>query len=93
MRSTRLISLVAIHWAEGNKLVPPEQSGFRPSCLLLTGVLSVSQEVKSNMTANILTLAVDVDYQKAYDKVQYASFLVKLVRMEMPLSLLKLVAS
>jgi len=57
------------HWAETNKLVPIEQLGFHPGCLLPTRVLSIYQEVKNNMAANIPTLAVYVDYQKAYDKV------------------------
>ena len=34
------------HWAETNKLVPVEQSDFRPGCLLPTRVLSIYQEVK-----------------------------------------------
>ena len=45
------------------------------------------------MAANIPTLAIYVDYQKAYDKVWHAALLVKLARMGMPLGLLKLVAS
>ncbi|CAF4697771.1 unnamed protein product, partial [Rotaria magnacalcarata] len=57
------------HWAETNLLVPLEQSGFRPKCLLPTRVLSIYQEVKNNMAANIPTLALYVDYQKAYDRV------------------------
>ena len=52
---TRPISLLATHskifekvlldrirtWAEGNHLVPREQSGFRTNCLLQTRVLSI----------------------------------------------------
>ena len=52
---TRPISLLATHsklfekillqrvrcWAESNHLVPQEQSGFRPNCLLPTRVLSI----------------------------------------------------
>jgi hypothetical protein len=80
---TRPISLLATHsklfekimldrmryWAETNKLVPVEQYGFRPGGLLPTRVLSIYQEGKNNMTVNIPTLAVYVDYQKGYDKV------------------------
>ncbi|CAF1649604.1 unnamed protein product [Rotaria magnacalcarata] len=80
---TRPISLLATHsklfekimlerirlCAETNSLVPIEQSGFRPGCLLPTRVLSIYQDVKNNITANIPTLAIYVDYQKAYDKV------------------------
>ena len=81
------------HWAETNHLVPVEQSGFRPGCLLPTRVLSIYQEVKNNMTANIPILAVYVDYQKAYDKVWHKGLVVKLFRMGMPLALLKLIIS
>jgi hypothetical protein len=104
---TRPISLLATHskifekvllqrirfWAESNQLVPIEQSGFRPKCLLATRVLSIFQEVKNNMAANIPTLAVYVDYQKAYDRVWHAALLFKLRRFGMPLGLLKMTES
>ncbi|CAF2039580.1 unnamed protein product [Rotaria magnacalcarata] len=95
---TRPISLLATHsklfekimlerlryWAETNRLVPADQSGFRPGCLLQTRVLSIYREVKNNMTVNIPTLAVYVDYQKAYDKVWHNGLVVKLNRMGHP---------
>jgi hypothetical protein len=104
---TRPISLLTTHsklfekiilnrvryWAESNKLVPVEQSGFRPGCLLPTRVLSIYQEVKNNLTANIPTLGVYVDYQKAYDKVWHKGLTVKLNRMNIPLGLLKIIIS
>ncbi|CAF5040242.1 unnamed protein product [Rotaria magnacalcarata] len=81
------------HWTETNRLVPLEQSGFRPKCLLPTRVLSIYQEVKNNMAANIPTLALYVDYQKAYDRVWHAALLCKLERMGMPRNLLKMTGS
>jgi len=104
---TRPISLLATHsklfekvlllrirdWSESNNLVPIEQSGFRPKCLLPTRVLSIYQEVKNNMAANLPTLAIYVDYQKAYDRVWHAALLVKLWRFGMPLVLLKIINS
>jgi hypothetical protein len=81
------------HWAESNNLIPDEQSGFRPGCLLPTRVLSIYQEVKNNMAANVPTLAIYVDYQKAYDKVWHKGLLVKLNRKSIPLGLLKLINS
>ncbi|CAF2153890.1 unnamed protein product [Rotaria magnacalcarata] len=81
------------HWAETNRLVPPEQSGFRPKCLLPTRVLSIYQEVKNSMAANIPTFALYVDYQKAYDRVWHAALLCKLERMGMPFNLLKMTCS
>ncbi|CAF1269779.1 unnamed protein product [Rotaria sp. Silwood1] len=81
------------HWGETNSLVPVKQSGFRPGCLLPTRVLSIYQEVKNNMTANIPTLAVYVDYQKAYDKVWHKGLIVKLNRLGIPFGLLKLIFS
>jgi hypothetical protein len=81
------------HWAETNKLVPDEQSGFRPGCLLPTRVLSIYQQVKNNMAANVPTLAIYVDYQKAYDKVWHKGLVVKLYRIGIPLGLLKLIIS
>ncbi|CAF2105169.1 unnamed protein product [Rotaria magnacalcarata] len=81
------------HWAESNQLIPSEQSGFRSGCLLHTRVLSIYQEVDNNMAANIPTLAIYVDYQKAYDKVWHAALLVKLNRLGMHVELLKIIAS
>ena len=80
-------------WAESNSLVPTEQSGFRVGCLPPTRVLSIYQEVKNNMATNIPTLAVYIDYQKAYDKVWHKGFIVKLCRMGISLGLLKLIIS
>ncbi|CAF4859949.1 unnamed protein product, partial [Rotaria socialis] len=56
----KLLLLRIRHWAATNRLVTPEQSGFRPKCLLPTPVLSIYQEAKNNMVANILTLALYV---------------------------------
>jgi hypothetical protein len=104
---TRPISLLAAHsklfekimlerirtWAESNKLVPPEQSGFRPNCLLPARVLSIYQEIKNNMAANLPTLAIYVDYQKAYDRVWHMGLLTKLFRLGMSVELLKITES
>ena len=104
---TRPISLLATHsklfeklvlhrvreWAEKNQLVPVEQSGFRPRCLLPTRVLSIYQEVKNNMAANIPTAAIYVDYQKAYDRVWHAGLVTKLWRLGIPPSMLKMIVS
>ena len=89
---TRPISLLPTHsklfgkvmiekvrvWAEERQLVPQEQSGFRPGGLLPTRVLSIYQEVKNNIAANMPTLAIYVDYKKAFDLVWHAGLLVKL---------------
>ena len=102
---TRPISLLATHsklfekillqrvryWADRNHIVPQEQSGFRPKCLLPTRVLSIYQEVKNNMAANLPTLALYVDYQKAYDRVWHAALMFKLHRLGIPIDLLKMI--
>ena len=99
---TRPISLLSTHsklfekilldrmrvWAEGNHLVPQEQSGFRANCLLQTRVLSIYQEIKNNLAANVPTLAIYVDYQKAFDLVWHKGLLVKLQRLGIPTNLL-----
>jgi hypothetical protein len=104
---TRPISLLATHsklfekilldrvrqWAEGSQLIPREQSGFRATCLLPTGVLSIYQEVRNNLAANAPTLAIYVDYEKAFDRVWHKGLLVKLYRMNMPVALLKMIES
>ena len=82
-----------MHWAETNNLVSAEQSGFRPGCLLPTRVLSIYQDVRNNMVANIPTLAIYIDYQKAYDKVWHNGLVVKLNRFGIPSGLLKLLTS
>ncbi|CAF4586260.1 unnamed protein product, partial [Rotaria socialis] len=78
---TRPISLLATHsklfekvllervntWAEGAQLVPIEQSGFRQGGLIATRVLSIYQEIQNNLAENMPTLALYVDYRKAYD--------------------------
>ncbi len=45
------------------------------------------------MAANVPTLAIYVDYQKAYDKVWHTGLVVKLNRKGIPLGLLKLINS
>ena len=104
---TRPISLLPTHskifeklilerirtWAEGSQLVPLEQSGFRPGGLLPTRVLSIYQEIKNNLAANMPTLAIYVDYKKAYDMVWHAGLLVKLHDLGMPEELLKITSS
>ena len=100
---TRPISLLATHsklllnrvkhWVETNHIIPVEQSGFRSRCLLSARVLSIFQEVKNNMAASIPTLAVYVDYQKAYDRVWHAVLITKLWRLRIPIYLLKLIIS
>ena len=104
---TRPISLLATHsklfeklvlnrvryWVETNHIIPVEQSGFRPRCLLPTRVLSIFQEVKNSMVANIPTLAIYVDYQKAYDQVWHAALITKLWWLRFPLDMLKMLAS
>ena len=74
-------------------MVPREQSGFRNKCLLQTRVLSIYQEVKNNLAANVPTLAIYVDYEKAYDRVWHLGLLVKLYRLVIPTSLLKTINS
>ena len=64
-----------------NQIIPVEQPSFRPRCLLPTRVLSIFQEVKNSMVANIPTLAIYVDYQKAYDQVWHAALITKLWRL------------
>ena len=104
---TRPISLLATHskifekiildkvrqWAAGNSLVPQEQSGFRNKCLLQTRVLSILQEIKNNLAANAPTLAIYVDYEKAYDRVWHVGLLVKLHRLDIPLNLIRMIMS
>jgi hypothetical protein len=104
---TRPISLLATHskiyekilldrvkdWAESNNIIPPEQSGFRKSCLLQTRVLSIYQEIKNNLAGDIPTLGIYVDYKKAYDLVWHMGLIVKLFRMQMPIELLKILVN
>ena len=104
---TRPISLLPTHsklfekvilekvrfWAEGAQLVPAEQSGFRPGGLLSTRVLSIYQEIKNSLAANMPTLAIYVDFKKAYDTVWHAGLVVKLARLGMPVELLKMILS
>ena len=104
---TRPISLLSTHsklfekvllervrlWAEGNKLVPQEQSGFRSKCLLQTRALSLFQEVKNNLASNAPTLAIYVDYEKAYDRVWHMGLMVKFFRLGIPMCLLKMIES
>ena len=70
-----------------------EQSGFRPRCLLPTRVLSIFQEVKNSMAGNVPTLAIYVDYQKAYDRVWHAALVTKLWKLGISSSLLRLIVS
>ena len=89
----KLILVKVRRWAEGSQLVPKEQSGFRPGRLLCTRVLSIYQEIKNNLAANVPTLAIYVDYKKAYDMIWHKGLLVKLRDLEMPTILLKIMVS
>ena len=89
----KLILVKVRRWAEGNQLIPKEQSGFRPGGLLCTRVLSIYQEIKNNLAANVPTLAIYVDYKKAYDMIWHKGLLVKLRDLEMPTILLKMMVS
>ena len=77
------------YWAESNHLVPVEQPEFQPKSLLPTRVLSIYQEVKNNMAANLPTLAIYVDYQNAYNRVWHAVLLFKLWRFDMLLKIIE----
>lgn len=81
------------NWPEGNKLISREQSGFRSNCLLQTRVLSIFQEVQNNLTAYVPTLALYVDYRKAFDLVWHSGLIVKLHKLNIPFSLLKIIRS
>ena len=45
------------------------------------------------MATNLPTLAIYVDYQKAYDRVWHTALLFKLWRLDMPFELLKIIES
>ena len=51
------------------------------------------QEIKNNMAGNIPTVAIYVDHQKAYDKMWYKGLGVKLNRLGIPPTLLRLTMS
>ena len=73
--------------------MPREQSGFRSNCLLQIRVLSIYQEVQNNLAANVATLAIYVDYEKAFDFVWHGGLLVKLYRLGIPANLLRMIYS
>jgi hypothetical protein len=76
-----------------NSIVPTEQSGFRPNCLVSTRVLSIVQQVQNNLDANEPTLSLYIDYKKAYDRMWHTALIVKLHRSRMRIALLKVVYS
>ena len=78
-------------WAEGNHLIPEEQSGFKPDGQLSTRLLSMYQEIKNNLAANVPTLAVYANYKKAYDMIWHMNLIVKLRDLGMPIALLKII--
>ena len=104
---TRPISLLSTHskffekivlekvklWAKGAQIVSPEQSGFRPGGLLGTRVISMYEEIKNSLAANVPTLAMYKDFKKAYDIVWHAGLMVELYRIGMPLNLQKIILS
>jgi hypothetical protein len=54
---------------------------------------SIYQEIKNNLATNAPTLAIYVDYEKAYDRVWYIGLMVKLYKLGIPLNLLKMIES
>ena len=93
LNGSRVFFYKVRRWAGSNQLVPKEQSGFRPGGLLCTRVLSIYREIKNNLAANVPTLAIYVDYKKAYDMIWDKRLFVKLRDLEMPIILLKMMVS
>ena len=56
-------------------------------------VLAMHQEVKNNLTTNAPTLAIYIDYEKAYNHLWHIGLLVKLFRLWILLNLLKMLKS
>jgi hypothetical protein len=54
---------------------------------------SIYQEIKNNLVTNAPTLAIYVNYGKAYGRVWYIGLMVKLYKLGIPLNLLKMIES
>ena len=89
----KLILIKIRSWAEGNYVVPEVQSDFRSGGLLSTRVLPCYQEIKKEFSSYAPTLAIYVNYKKAYDGIWRRTLLVKLRDLEMPIALMKTITS
>ena len=93
LKIKKLILVKVRRWADGNRLISEEQSGFKPGSQLSTRVLSMHPEIKNNLAANVPTFAVYMDYKKAYDMIWNIGLIVKLRDLGMPIALLKIIVS
>ena len=64
-----------------NKLLPENQSGFRPTHNCVTALLEVTDGILSASDGNDLTILVVLDYSKAFDRINYRMLLAVLRHM------------
>ena len=71
-----------------NNLIPDEQFGFMPGCST-----RLMEYVKSGFERNMTTIAVFLDISKAYDSTWHTGLIYKLVTMNVPGELIRVIDS
>ena len=71
----------------------PRTSSFRKNSSRPDKAMGRRKPTTPTRAVRVPTVAIDVDYQKAFDRVWHIGLLVKLFRMDMPMALLEMVHS
>ncbi|GFW19519.1 RNA-directed DNA polymerase from mobile element jockey [Trichonephila clavipes] len=89
----KIISARLNDYLESNKILIPEQHGFRPRLSITHQLLRVVEYIKEGNNRGQCTAAVFLDIQKAFDRVWHTGLLFKLVNYNIPTPLILIIKS
>ncbi|GFT94731.1 probable RNA-directed DNA polymerase from transposon BS [Trichonephila clavipes] len=89
----KIISTRLNDFLETNKILIPEQHGFRPRLSTTHQLLRVVEYIKEGNNMGQCTAAVFLDIQKAFDRVWHSGLLFKLINYNIPTPLILLLNS
>jgi hypothetical protein len=90
----RIIHRRIIKWCEQNNIFVDEQSGFTAQRRLQTRIISLIEDIRLTIAAcNRPALVIFVDFLSAFDKMWYPALISSLIKLDMPLPLLKWITS
>lgn len=89
----RLLALRIRNFCEENSIIPNSQAGFRHHRSTMDPLLQLKTEALAHMNAGHCTVAVCLDIERAFDKVWHEGLLYKLLQIQLPAQLVKLISS
>ena len=88
----RLLYDSLFEFLNGNNLISPYQSGFKPGDSCINQLLSITHEIYSSFDNDLEVRGVFLDISKAFDKVWHAGLIYKLRRNGIPGVLIKILS-